>query len=106
ANDWGAHLFLSIHINAGGGDGFESYIYNGQVPSQTVFLQNTIHNEIISATDFNNRDRKRANFQVLRGTKMAALLTENGFIDHEPNAKKLKQASFLNKIARGHTNGT
>jgi len=26
ANSWGADLFVSIHINAGGGTGFESFI--------------------------------------------------------------------------------
>src|SRR5690625_1323086 len=29
ANRWGADFFLSIHINAGGGTGYEDYIYNG-----------------------------------------------------------------------------
>ena len=28
ANTWGADLFVSIHFNAGGGDGFECYVYN------------------------------------------------------------------------------
>lgn len=26
ANSWGANYFLSIHINAGGGTGFESFV--------------------------------------------------------------------------------
>ncbi|TKC16973.1 hypothetical protein FA727_12990 [Robertmurraya kyonggiensis] len=26
ANNWGANYFVSVHINAGGGIGFESYI--------------------------------------------------------------------------------
>src|SRR5690625_6971829 len=30
ANSWGADYFLSIHINAGGGTGYEDYIYNGR----------------------------------------------------------------------------
>lgn len=29
ANNWGADFFLSIHVNSGGGTGFESYIYPG-----------------------------------------------------------------------------
>jgi N-acetylmuramoyl-L-alanine amidase len=36
---------------------------------------------------------------------MPALLTENGFIDTPSDASKLKDTSFLNKIARGHVNG-
>ncbi|MBS4213344.1 N-acetylmuramoyl-L-alanine amidase [Bacillus sp. FJAT-49825] len=28
-NIWPADVFVSVHINAGGGTGFESYVYNG-----------------------------------------------------------------------------
>nr|WP_315990580.1 N-acetylmuramoyl-L-alanine amidase [Desulforamulus aquiferis] len=36
ANNLRADLYVSIHINAGGGAGFESYIYNG--PSVPILL--------------------------------------------------------------------
>src|SRR5690625_2559502 len=29
ANKWGADFLLSVHINAGGGTGYEDFIYNG-----------------------------------------------------------------------------
>src|SRR5690625_4888744 len=47
ANSWGADLLLSIHINAGGGTGFESFIYNGTVYSNTVKYHGVIHDEIM-----------------------------------------------------------
>ncbi|SIE40563.1 Sporulation-specific N-acetylmuramoyl-L-alanine amidase [Mycobacteroides abscessus subsp. abscessus] len=42
---------------------------------------------------------------MLRESNMPALLTENGFIDNVNDAAKLKSASFLESIARGHVNG-
>jgi N-acetylmuramoyl-L-alanine amidase len=105
ANDWGADIFVSIHINAGGGVGFESFIFNGNVSEATRANQNVIHQEIIRATGWNDRGKKRANFAVLRQTKMPALLTENGFIDNTTDANKLKNDSFLDNIAQGHVNG-
>lgn len=105
ANDWGADYFLSIHINAGGGEGFESFIYNGSVSSATVGNQNVIHQEIVRATGWRDRGKKRANLSVLRNTRMSGILTENGFIDTVADANKLKQSSFLDKIAQGHVNG-
>jgi N-acetylmuramoyl-L-alanine amidase len=105
ANDWGADIFISIHINAGGGIGFESYIYNGSVSSSTIAYQNIIHEEIVKATGWNDRGKKRENYAVLRETKMPAILTENGFIDNTTDANKLKNDSFLDKIAQGHVNG-
>lgn len=105
ANKWGADYFVSIHINAGGGTGFESFIYNGTVSKATVANQNIVHPEIVKDTGFKDRGRKRANFAVLRQTKMPAILTENGFIDNAADAKKLKSDSFLDKIAQGHVDG-
>ena len=36
---------------------------------------------------------------------MPSILTENGFIDHPSDAAKLKQQSFIERIAHGHVNG-
>ncbi|MBI0579596.1 N-acetylmuramoyl-L-alanine amidase [Neobacillus cucumis] len=104
ANNWDADYYLSIHINAGGGTGFESYIYPG-VGAPTTTYQDLIHTEVLKVVDFANRGQKTANFHVLRESFMPALLTENGFIDTSSDAAKLKDASFLKAIARGHANG-
>ena len=108
ANNWGADYFVSIHINSAGGtsgEGFESFIFNGSVSKATIANQNVIHAEIVKATGFRDRGKKRANFAVLRQTKMPAILTENGFINNPADVNKLKQDSFLNKIADGHVEG-
>ena len=106
ANEWGADFFLSIHINAGGGTGFETYIYNGNVSQATIAYQNVIHQEILKAIgNVKDRGKKRANYAVLRETKMPAILTENLFIDNANDAAKLKSDQFLQQIAYGHVIG-
>jgi N-acetylmuramoyl-L-alanine amidase len=106
ANKVGADFFLSIHINAGGGTGFESYIYNGNVSSATIAYQNVIHAEIMKAIgDVKDRGKKRANYAVLRETCMPAILTENLFIDNPNDAAKLKSEQFLLQVAHGHVQG-
>lgn len=104
ANNWNADYFVSVHINAGGGTGFESYIYPS-VGAPTTTYQTTLHNAIVGATNFQNRGTKRANFHVLRETTMPAILTENGFIDTASDAERLKDPNFISAIARGHVNG-
>ncbi|MED1749287.1 N-acetylmuramoyl-L-alanine amidase [Bacillus zhangzhouensis] len=104
ANSWGADYFVSIHINAGGGTGFESYVYPG-VSAPTTTYRNALHDEIVRSVDFADRGKKTANFHVLRETSMSAILTENGFIDTTADANKLRNASFLQGIARAHANG-
>jgi N-acetylmuramoyl-L-alanine amidase len=106
ANKLKADYLISVHINAGGGKGFESYIYNGNVSAKTVAYQNVIHAEIMKAIGgVRDRGKKRANYAVLRETKMPALLTENLFIDNAIDAAKLKSDQFLQQIAYGHVQG-
>src|SRR5690625_2418993 len=107
ANNWGADFFLSIHINSGGGTGYEDYIYNQlDDSSETAKLRDTIHSEIVKQLDdVMNRGKKKGNLHVLRESKMSAMLSENMFIDTKSDADKLKSSSFLNKIAKGHMIG-
>jgi N-acetylmuramoyl-L-alanine amidase len=106
ANRAKADFFLSVHINAGGGTGFESYIFNGNVSAKTIAYQNVIHGEIVRAIgNVTDRGKKRANYAVLRLTNMPAILTENLFIDNPNDAAKLKSEQFLLQIAHGHVQG-
>jgi N-acetylmuramoyl-L-alanine amidase len=106
ANKLKADLLISVHVNAGGGTGFESYIYNGNVSAKTIAYQNVIHAEIMKAIGgVKDRGKKRANYAVLRETKMPAILTENLFIDNANDAEKLKSDQFLQQIAYGHVIG-
>lgn len=104
ANKWGADFYMSVHINSGGGVGFESFVYP-RVGRPTLTYQEKIHKKILEQVQWNNRGLKQANFHVLRETNMPAILTENGFIDHSGDASKLKSSSFLNSLARGHAEG-
>lgn len=106
ANKWGADLFLSIHINAGGGKGFESFRYKGiSATSKTGQIQKYIHNAINEVNGLTNRGMKTADLHVCRETKMPAVLTENGFIDSTSDAQKMKDGKWIDKVAQAHADG-
>ncbi|HLR41635.1 MAG TPA: N-acetylmuramoyl-L-alanine amidase [Pseudogracilibacillus sp.] len=106
ANRWGADFFLSVHINAGGGTGYEDYIHSSlSNTSQTAKYRTIIHDKIIKETKVRDRGKKKANFAVLRTSAMSAVLTENMFIDTKADANKLKSSVFLNKLAKAHADG-
>jgi N-acetylmuramoyl-L-alanine amidase len=89
ANKLNVDIFLSIHVNAGGGRGFETYSHTS-APPITKQIHEKFHKQIIDEFltlflgkkyDIVNRGIKSANFQVLRQTTMPAFLVENFFID-------------------------
>ncbi|MCM3045222.1 MULTISPECIES: N-acetylmuramoyl-L-alanine amidase [Bacillus] len=108
ANNWGADYFASIHINAGGGTGFETFRFDKlSAASSTGKQQKIVHDTIFKKIKEKAGDRgtKSKNLAVLRETKMPAILTENLFIDREKDAALLKQDAFLNLLAEGHAEG-
>lgn len=109
ANLNNADLFLSIHNNAAGGSGFETYIYNGALCPTTQTYQDTIHDsayrEIGSTYKVRNRGKKRADFHVLRETDRSALLIEVLFIDNADDLALLRNPAFINDVSRGIAEG-
>lgn len=103
ANSNGADYFCSIHINAGGGTGFESYIYNGTVSQPTFDAQNRIHASVMNTIGpkygVRDRGKKRANFYVLRATAMPAILLENLFIDTAADLALLNNSAFIQDLS-------
>ena len=92
ANQSKADFFFSIHVNAGGGTGYESYIHPA-ASEATEAIAKIIHAEIASfykQNGFPDRGLKRKNLAVLRETKMPAMLIENLFIDNKKDAEFLK----------------
>jgi len=110
ANKWGADVFLSIHVNAGGGTGFESFIYNKTTSSKTKELQKCINNRAMNAAKkhglgaHGNQPYKSGNLSVLRNTNMPACLTEICYIDSE-DYKLLKNNDFLKDMAEAYAEG-
>lgn len=100
ANVWGADFYFSIHSNAGGGAGFESFRHPS-AGERTKEIQYTIHDELMKFYhQFGRPDRgkKTANFHVLRETKMSAVLIENLFVDNKEEADLLRKVAFRNEL--------
>ncbi len=103
ANNAGADLFLSLHVNAGGGTGIEVYALPG---GQAEKLAAILLDYLTSEANWTNRGVKTdQNFYVLVNTSMPAVLTENGFIDNRVDAAKLSDPEFRKALARAHAKG-
>lgn len=97
ANTQGADFYVSIHHNAGGGQGSEVYA----VSREGKTVAKAVLNKLISL-GFKDRGVKQANFSVLINSFMPAILIECCFVDSQTDcdlwdslgAKTMAEAIF------------
>lgn len=107
ANDRQTYL-LSIHANAGGGQGFEVWTSIGQTLSDkiaTLFYEDMIQaipewNYRLCMTD--GDVDKESNFYILKNTSCPAVLVEDGFFDNKYDYECMMQDEYIERIAKAH----
>lgn len=109
ANNNKVDIFISNHINAGGGKGVE--VYHSIIGGQGEKVALAVVNEIASLGLENRgaKSRKGVNgdyLYVIRETTMPAILVEHAFIDWENDANLLKQNYFRSLLAKAVVIGT
>lgn len=96
ANSHGGDIYVSIHLNAGGGHGTEIYTYNGK---ELLQARNILNN--ICSLGYTNRGIKSANLYVINHTSMPAMLIECCFIDSNEDMAKYNAENIANAIVKG-----
>ena len=100
ANKAKADLFLTIHLNAGGGQGCECFTWKGQKVKQAVNICEELHKE-----GFKNRGVKDGSaFYVIKKTTMTAILLEVFFLDNRKDCDLYRQIG-VKKIAQAVADG-
>lgn len=97
-----ADLFISVHHNSSkrnlAAAGIECFAFRTPRPEDTV-LAAMIQTRLIGATGSINRGVKFANFAVLRGNPVPAVLIEAGFVSNAAEEKRLVNANFRRSAA-------
>lgn len=100
ANKQKCDLFISIHLNAGGGTGSEIYTYKGKKLGQATKILGELNK-----LGFRNRGIKDGtHLYVVRNTTMTALLVEVCFVDNSSDTqlyKKVGVEKIANAIKKG-----
>jgi N-acetylmuramoyl-L-alanine amidase len=106
ANKLNVDCYISIHANAGNqaARGIETYIHPN-ADSESYVLARAIHDNTVILTKQNNRGIKRADFHVLRETKMKAVLIECGFMTNVDDLHLLKSDGYRHLCAEGIVRG-
>ena len=103
ANKAQANVLVSVHINAGGGTGAETYVFakGGQADQAAQKVQ-----QYLVLCGLVNRGVKvNPSLYVLKNTAMPAILTECGFVDNMYDASLLKTEDFRQRLAVAHAKG-
>ncbi|MDY0323567.1 MAG: N-acetylmuramoyl-L-alanine amidase [Candidatus Carbobacillus sp.] len=104
-----ADFFYSIHINAAentSARGYEDYIHTSLADdTPTAIIRRKLHESLLAALKaypIVDRGMKKADYYVLRKTRVPAVLTENLFLTHPEDALLLKDEHFLESLAEAH----
>jgi N-acetylmuramoyl-L-alanine amidase len=101
ANSLGADWFMSIHGNAGGGDGTETYAYASGGTADD--LAHRVQEEVLDHLGTRDRGVKYESFYVLVNTNMPADLNEMAFLDTwSGNAELLSDPANLDAVGLAH----
>ncbi len=103
ANENEADLFISIHINAGGGTGIETYVYRDKTYAYAI--SEYVQTALADHTGMADRGVKTGNLVVLMETAMPAFLVEAGFIDREEDCEYIMSVDGQYEIAWGIAQG-
>ena len=69
--------------------------------SESSYLAELVQKEMSERLDIGNRGVKQANFTVLQGAKMPAVLIETAFLSNPAEERLLQEPSFHRKVAVG-----
>lgn len=95
-----AALFVSVHFNAGGGQGCECFTWKGKKMPQAVSICNELNNY-----GFRNRGIKDGSgLYVIKKTKIPAILVEVCFADSKKDCETYRKTG-VNCIAQAITRG-
>jgi N-acetylmuramoyl-L-alanine amidase len=115
ANESNGTLFISIHVNSfdikiNDGDSYNGteiyYFKNSYGDSANEDYARAMGEEIDKVTGTAYNGIKKANYSVLRMTKMPALLIETAYITNREDHKLLESSEFREDMAEGIFRGT
>lgn len=107
ANSWGAHLLVSVHFNAGGGDGFECYVYSkSRMELGEVFAKHVkAIGQNLRMPDYAGEPmgvKIRPSLYVLKNTNMPAVLCEGAFVDNQKDIADWNDNFELQKLGEAY----
>jgi len=104
ANNAGARMFISIHINSAPSESAHGTTVYWYKPQDAALAQ-AIEHSVIPLAGTQDDGTRHENFYVVRHSTMPAVLIETAFATNPGDVALLRQPSFLQNVAQGIANG-
>ncbi len=104
ANNAGARMFISIHINSAPSESAHGTTVYWYKPQDAALAQ-AIERNVIPLAGTQDDGTRHENFYVVRHSTMPAVLIETAFATNPGDVALLRQPSFLQNVAQGIANG-
>lgn len=95
------NLYVSIHFNAGGGQGSEVYFYPGSNAGERY--SKSVLNELIKLGYKNRGVKNGSSLYVVKNAKAPAILIEVSFVDSKDDMSKYNAEKISDAIVKGLT---
>ena len=106
ANSENVDFVLSIHHNAGGGTGIETFVYNQAcLNGKSGEIARALQGKLVEKTGMRDRGVKTGNFAIIRDTKMPACLVECGFMDNANDTPRILTEEYADIVANALVEG-
>lgn len=103
ANNGSYDIVISVHYNAGGGDGFECYYHSSNSKAKNLCL--AIETQI-KAIGQNSRGVKLGdNYKIIRKVTPTSIILEGGFIDNATDRQLFDTQSEQEKVGIAYAKG-
>lgn len=103
ANSGSYDIVISVHYNAGGGDGFECYYHSSNAKAKELCL--AIETQI-KAIGQNSRGVKLGdNYKIIRKVTPMSIILEGGFIDNATDRQLFDTQSEQEKVGIAYAKG-
>lgn len=97
-------LVISIHNNAGGGNGWEGYHYEGDL--QGIEWLKCIENEVKKIGQNSRGVKDGSGFRIINSVKPTSIIVEGFFLDNSVDVKDFDEAWEQDRLGQAYAKGT
>lgn len=97
-------LVISIHNNAGGGDGFEGYHYQGD--TKGINWLKAIEKEVIKIGQNSRGIKDGSKFAIINSVRPTSIIVEGFFLDNHNDVNDFNETHEQDKLGQAYAKGT